>query len=283
MNPARERLAVRGLRAKKSWGQNFLVDDTVVQRIAHAASLSRQDLVVEIGAGLGALTRALAAVAGRVVAVERDADLVAVLREDLAGETNVEVRAADALAFDIGAAARDHGGPVIVAGNLPYQITSPLLFHILDAGAAVARAVLMVQREVAARMSAPPGNKTYGRLSVMLQQSAAVEALFHVPPGAFHPRPAVTSTVVRLTPRPAPLAFVADPALFAQVVREAFSTRRKMLRRSLEPAFGDAVLGAALASAGIDGRRRPETLAIVELARLAEGIARARRTAAVHA
>jgi 16S rRNA (adenine1518-N6/adenine1519-N6)-dimethyltransferase len=269
-------LARYGLRPKKSWGQNFLVERATADRIVAAAGLQGDDVVVEIGAGLGALTGGLAAAAGRVIAVERDPDLVAVLRAELAALTNLEVAGVDALTFDFQAAARLAGRPLVVVGNLPYQITTPMLFRVLelaDGGRAIGRAVFMVQREVAERLNAQPGGKTYGRLSVMLQQQAEVSLLFHVAPGAFLPRPAVASTVFRLVPRARPRAEVVQPAVFEQVVRAAFGGRRKMLRRALEPDFGAPRLTRALTASGVDGARRGEELSIDELAALANALA----------
>jgi 16S rRNA (adenine1518-N6/adenine1519-N6)-dimethyltransferase len=271
---ARALLAAYGLRPKKSWGQNFLEDARVIDRIADAAALVPGETAVEIGAGLGALTRALGQRAGRVIAIERDPDLVAVLQAEFPdGAGPVQVTALDALEVDFEALARAAGGPVVVVGNLPYQITTPLLFRILRAAGQgqVARAVLMVQKEVAERIVSPPGRKSYGRLSVMVQQAAEVKIRFHVGPGAFLPPPQVTSTVFSLLPRARPQAAVDDQALFAALVRAAFGGRRKMLRRSLEPAFG-AVLTEALAEAGIAGTRRPEELAVADLARLANAL-----------
>jgi 16S rRNA (adenine1518-N6/adenine1519-N6)-dimethyltransferase len=259
-----------GLLAKKSWGQNFLVDPGIQARIVGAAQLTADDTALEIGPGLGALTRHLVAAAGRVIAVERDPDMVRVLQGEFAARPSLEIRAADALEIDYAAIGR----PLVVVGNLPYQITSPLLFAITDSaarGRVIARAVLMVQREFAERVVAPAGSKIYGRLSVMVQQQAAVELLFHVSPGAFHPRPAVTSTVFRLVPRAQPLAPVRDEALFAAVVKAAFATRRKMLRRALAPAFGEGV-GQALERAGIEGTRRAEELDVAAFARLANAL-----------
>jgi 16S rRNA (adenine1518-N6/adenine1519-N6)-dimethyltransferase len=266
-------LARHGLRAKKSWGQNFLVDPGVQRRIVAAAAPGGEDVVVEIGAGLGALTGALADSAAEVIAIERDFDLIPVLRAVVAGRDNVTVSASDALDFDFAGAARTAGRPLVVVGNLPYQITSPLLFALIDAGTAIARAVLMVQREVAERVTASPGSKTYGRLSVMAQQRAAVQILFHVGAGAFHPPPAVTSTVMRVAPSGQSIAAVPDQDLFADVVRAAFATRRKMLRRALAPAFGEATARAALARAGIAETRRAEELSVSDLAALANAIA----------
>lgn len=272
----RELLGRYGLRAKKSWGQNFLVDGNTRRRIAGAAGLTAADVAVEIGAGLGALTGHLAAAAGKVIAIERDPELAQVLRHELASLATVAIAETDALTFDFAAAAAAAGRPLVVVGNLPYQITSPLLFAIVEGargGTVIDRALLMVQREVAERVVAGPGSKSYGRLSVMVQQQAAVEVLFDVSAGAFHPRPAVTSTVMRVVPRRTPLAPVRDAAVFAAVVRAAFSTRRKMLRRSLAAPFGDDRARAALAAAGIAETRRGEELAVVDFARLADALA----------
>lgn len=273
----RDVLARYGLDAKKSWGQNFLVDVGVHERIARAAATGADDVVVEIGAGLGTLTTALLRVPQppprRIIAVERDPDMLTVLRAELAQEPRIGIHAGDAVQFDFAAAAEEAGAPVVVVGNLPYQITSALLFAIIDAGPAVARAVVMVQREFAERVVAPPGDKTYGRLSVMVQQRMHVRRLFNVPPGAFFPRPRVVSSVLALGRREQPLAAVRDEALFARVVREAFGTRRKMLRRSLGDAFGDATAGAALDSAAVAGTRRPEELSVAEFAAIANALA----------
>jgi 16S rRNA (adenine1518-N6/adenine1519-N6)-dimethyltransferase len=180
--------------------------------------------------------------------------------------------------LDYEAIRREADRPLIVVGNLPYQIASPLLLAIVEAGArgAIARAVVMVQRELAQRVVAPPGSRTYGRLTVAIAQRAEARILFHVRPGSFHPAPSVTSSVMRLVPRPAPLAAVRDGALFEEVVKQAFATRRKMLRRSLASAFGETVATAALAASGIAGTRRAEELSVADFARLADGLADAR-------
>ena len=208
-------LARHGLAAKKSWGQNFLHDRSVLARIVAAVGATADDVVVEIGAGLGTLTAALAQAAPaprRVLAVERDPDMQRVLAAELGGDARVEVVGADALAFDYLAARRAAGRPVIVVGNLPYQISSALVLALVAAGArgGVARAVVMVQREMAQRIVAPPGSRTYGRLTVGIAQHAEARILFHVRPGSFHPAPAVTSSVLSLVPRAAPLAPVRD-------------------------------------------------------------------------
>src|SRR6185436_5608124 len=273
-------LARHGLSAKKSWGQNFLHDRAVVARIVAAAAAGADDVVVEIGAGLGTLTAALARAAPpprKLLAIERDPDMQLVLAAELAGDAHVEIVAADALAFDFAAAARAAGRPLIVVGNLPYQISSALVLALVEAGArgAIARAVVMVQREMAERLVAPPGNKSYGRITVAVAQHADARILFHVRPGSFHPPPKVTSSVMRLHPRAAPLAPVRDVALFTEVVKRAFATRRKMLRRALAAGFGETETTAALAAAAIAGTRRAEELSVAEFARLADAFAAA--------
>jgi 16S rRNA (adenine1518-N6/adenine1519-N6)-dimethyltransferase len=273
---ARELLSRHGLSPKKSLGQNFLVDPRVQERIVASAEIGAEDVVVEIGAGLGALTARLAEVAKKVIAIDRDAQLAAVLRSELADRQNLEIVLGDALEFDLGEAARKADQPLVVVGNLPYVVTSPVLFATIEAaagGQVVDRAIFMVQKEFAQRMLAPPGSRTYGRLSVMVQQAASAEILFHVGAGAFLPAPAVTSTVLRLRPRAQPLAAVRDAGLFARVVREAFGARRKMLRRALEPGFGGARAAAALQAAGIAGTRRAEELSVADFARLANALA----------
>jgi len=198
-----------------------------------------------------------------------------VLAAELHDQAHVEVMNADALAFDYAAARAAAGGPVVVVGNLPYQIASALILSLVEAGARgeVARAVVMVQREMAQRIVAPPGSRTYGRLTIAVAQRAEARVLFHVRPGSFHPAPSVTSSVLGLTPRAAPLAPVRDAALFEDVVKQAFATRRKMLRRALGSAFGDAAAGAALIASGIEGTKRAEELSVADFARLADALA----------
>jgi 16S rRNA (adenine1518-N6/adenine1519-N6)-dimethyltransferase len=271
-------LARHGLAAKKSWGQNFLHDRSVLARIVAAAAATADDVVVEIGAGLGTLTAALAQAAPaprRVLAVERDPDMQRVLAAELAGDARVEVVGADALAFDYLEASRAAGRAVVVVGNLPYQISSALVLALVGAGArgGVARAIVMVQREMAQRIVAPPGSRTYGRLTVAVAQHAEARILFHVRPGSFHPAPAVTSSVLSLVPRATPLAPVRDPVLFEAVVKQAFATRRKMLRGALSGQFGDDAVAAAFAASGIAGTERAEQLSVADFARLANALA----------
>ena len=238
-----------------------------------ALQLVSQDLVVEVGPGLGALTLFLAQQAGRVVALEVDPALAAYLQEELfAGEPRVEIVCQDVLRFDFLQLARESGAPLVVVGNLPYQITSPLLFKLADEKAAISRAVLMMQQEVGARLTAGPGTRDYGILSVLLQYHFAMTRLFSLGPANFYPPPQVTSVVMELTPRETEPA-ARDEAFFAQVVKSAFATRRKTLRNTLAvrgPALGlpAAEVLAALELLNIDPGRRGETLSVPEFVNL---------------
>lgn len=249
-----------GLRPKKDWGQNFLGDARYLARIAEACSVGPGDTVVELGAGLGHLTRQLAGTGARVVAVERDRDLVAVLEREL-GLPNVEVRAANAAALDFAEVA-GVARPV-VAGNLPYQLSSSILFEVLDQREHLSRAVFLLQKEVAVRIASGPGSRDYGLLSVLLQAYADVELLFEVPAGVFLPPPRVDSAVVRIDLHPVPRVEVRDHARFVRLVKAAFAQRRKVLLNTLksDKSLGDAeTIVGALERAGIDPRERAETL-----------------------
>ena len=267
-------LARHHLKPKKAWGQNFLGDDHHLARIAEAARLDAGDVAVELGAGLGHLTRHLAATGARVIAVERDRELVPVLREELAGLA-VEVQEDNAATVDFGALAAAAGRPLVVVGNLPYHLSTEILFHVEAARAHVRRAVFLLQREVTARIAAPPGGKDYGILSVLLQLHADVDVPHHVPAGAFTPPPDVESAVVRLEFRAAPKADPGDEALFRRLVKGAFAQRRKTLGNALKAAriAEPGVLAGALAAAGVDPGRRAETLSVAEFAALSRALA----------
>ena len=266
-----------GLRPEKARGQNFLIHPHQARRIVAALKLDSQDLVVEVGPGLGALTIFLAREAGWVVALEVDPALAAYLQTELfAGEPRVEVICQDVLRFDFLGLAREAGRPLAVAGNLPYQITSPLLFKLAGEKAALSRAVLMMQQEVGARLTAAPGTRDYGILSVLLQYHFVMTRLFSLGPANFYPPPQVTSVVMGLTPRkPEPRA--RDEAFFAQVVKAAFATRRKTLRNTLAvkgPALGLAAAEvlAALQALDIDPGLRGETLSITQFVNLSNDL-----------
>jgi 16S rRNA (adenine1518-N6/adenine1519-N6)-dimethyltransferase len=261
-----------GLRAKKSWGQNFLIAESVYRAIVDAAVASNEDWVVEIGAGLGTLTMRLAerVPEGKVVAVERDPDLVAVLEAELGHLDNVEVHPANALTYDLGAIARWRGEPVALAGNLPYQIAAPLLFRFIEQRQHLSRAVVMLQREMADRLLASPGTSAYGALGVLVGAWADVRLVARARATAFAPPPKVESAVVRIVPLPggAPRAPLGDADQFRAVVQAAFGQRRKVLRNALRARFAGERVDAALDRMGIDGGRRGETLAVEELAAL---------------
>ncbi len=257
-----------GLRAKKSWGQNFLGDEAILDDIARLAVSRPGELVVELGAGLGHLTARLLARGARVVAVERDRDMARVLRGEM-GDRVLLVEA-DAARLDYArlAAERGGGGRVAVAGNLPYHLTSPILFSLLDQAERIERAVFLLQREVAERLVVPPGDRECGILSVLLQREADVSIERIVPPGAFVPPPKVASAVMLAAFRP-PADSVADPARFRRIVKAGFAQRRKTLRNALEGAGVVAdpeALGRALAAAHVDPSRRAETLTLAEWA-----------------
>jgi 16S rRNA (adenine1518-N6/adenine1519-N6)-dimethyltransferase len=247
-----------GLTAKKRFSQNFLVDAEAARLIVEAVP-ALASVVVEIGAGTGALTELLAGSGRRVVAIEIDRGLAAFLRETFRECAAVDVIEADALKFDFRGATEV--AATVVVGNLPYTITTPLLERVLAVMPPLLSAVVMVQREVAERMIASPGTKVYGALSLFVQSYAAVERVFELSPDAFFPRPTVASTVLRLMPLAEPVVSADLRPTFRSVVRDAFNHRRKMLRGT----FGSAVLERA----GIDGTRRAETLALAEFVRLA--------------
>ncbi|AKU91819.1 16S rRNA (adenine(1518)-N(6)/adenine(1519)-N(6))-dimethyltransferase RsmA [Vulgatibacter incomptus] len=266
-----------GLRPKKAWGQNFLGDDHHLGAIAEACRIGADDTVVELGAGLGHLTRHLAATGARVVAVERDRDLVPILRADLEPLRNVEVREENAATIDLAALAAETGRKLVVVGNLPYHLSTEILFHVESQRDSVSRMVFLLQREVTERIAARPGGKEYGVLSVLLQLHADVDVPHRVPAGVFTPPPEVESAVVRLELREAPRADPGDEELFRRVVKGAFAQRRKTLVNSLRGGriASPEILAAALERSGIDGGRRAETLAVEELAALARAIAQA--------
>lgn len=263
-------LAKYGLHAKKSWGQNFLIDERAYRSIVAACALTPDDVAIEIGAGLGTLTSRLLQTGAQVIAVERERDMCDVLRTELGDAPRFTLREENALNLELaslGLKAR----PVVV-GNLPYQIATPLIFHFLEQRAELRHLVIMLQREVAERLLAQAGGEHYGALSAQVQIIATVERVCNVGRGGFLPAPKVESTVVRVRPIPegtrVPLG---DLKTYSAVVRAAFSQRRKTLRNALGAAFGEAELGR-MAGTGIDLGRRGETLSVAEFARLADAV-----------
>ena len=248
---------------RKRFGQHFLVDAHYVTRIVDAIAPQPGDNLVEIGPGQAALTRSLIARAGHLTAIEIDRDLAGRLSAEFSADA-LTLHVADALEFDFGAL----GPSLRVVGNLPYNISSPLLFHVAQFESRIADVHVMLQREVVARMIAEPATPDYGRLTVMLQAHFAVTRLFTVPAGAFRPAPKVESAVARLVPLGAAKPRIADTALFARIVAAAFGQRRKTLRNALA-ALCDA---AELTTAGIDPAARGETLAVADFVRLANAL-----------
>jgi 16S rRNA (adenine1518-N6/adenine1519-N6)-dimethyltransferase len=254
--------------AKSKLGQNFLNDHAAIHRIVAALGDCASSTVVEIGPGRGAVTRVLAPVAARVVAVELDHELVDRLRAEFpAGKLTVVHQ--DVLAFDFAAAAAEASHRLAVVGNLPYYITSPILLRLAESHAALDRAVLMMQREVADRVAAAPGSRDYGLLSVTVQMYGPVERLFTLPPEAFSPPPEVHSSVIRwrFAPRFAELGV--EEASFLDMVRKAFAQKRKTLSNNLRAAgLEPDIVSTALDLAGIDAQARAEALSLVEFADL---------------
>jgi 16S rRNA (adenine1518-N6/adenine1519-N6)-dimethyltransferase len=249
---------------RKRFGQHFLRDRAIIDRVLAAIDPKPNQFIVEIGPGRGALTLPLLDRGCTLHAIELDRDLAAHLPAMAAGRGELILHQADAVTFDFSALAA--GKRLRVVGNLPYNVSTPLLFHLIDQIDAIEDMTFMLQKEVAARLAAPPGTKTYGRLSVMVQWRCDVEQLFDVAPDAFVPPPNVFSSVLRLRPRQSPLA-VGDAQRFHDIVRAAFGQRRKTLRNSLRLLLDEAVFERA----GIDSRRRAEELTLDEFAQLARG------------
>lgn len=256
---------------RKSLGQHFLTDPRILARIADAVALAPDETVVEIGPGRGSLTDALLARAARVVAIEIDRKLVELLRARYASEPRLTIVEADVLDVNLGEVA---GGAYALAGNVPYYITTPILFQALRQPRAL-RSVLLVQKEVAARMAAPPGDDDYGALSVNVQAVADVELLFRIPAGAFNPPPRVDSAVVRVTPRTKPVVAPGTEERFRTFVQAAFALRRKQMRRVVRTVAERSALDAeaALEASGIDPGVRPETLSAEQFYALGRALA----------
>lgn len=260
-------LKQHGLTPNKGLGQHFLHDPQVALYIAQAARPLPDERVVEIGPGVGSLTLPLLREAGSVWAIERDRRLLPLLRARCHGHGRLEVREENALTVDFTALAAEVGGKLVVAANLPYNISTPILFHLLAHRQAIHRMVLMFQQEVAQRLAAPPGGKSYGVLTVQCGLWTRVEHLLDVPPSAFLPPPKVQSAVVVVTVRDTPAVPLPEPERFDQVVKAAFGQRRKTLGNALKTLHPDPAQW--LAAAGIDPQRRGETLDLAEFARLA--------------
>jgi 16S rRNA (adenine1518-N6/adenine1519-N6)-dimethyltransferase len=246
--------------ARKRFGQNFLIDRACIRRIVAAIEPNETQTLVEIGPGLGALTEALLAHVSRLDAVEIDRDLAAILIEKYA-RSGLRIHIGDALTFDYASL----GEPLRIVGNLPYNISSPLLFRFSDCAERLTDVHVMLQKEVVDRMIAVPGSSQYGRLSVMLGYHFHIERLFRIGPGAFRPQPKVESAFARLRPKAATQKTARDPVLFATIVRNAFGQRRKTLRNALAGIVDESVMRAS----GIDPQARGETLSVDDFVGLA--------------
>lgn len=270
----RQVLKRHGLKPKRSWSQNFLIDEDVLFDIAEAVEWGEVQTVIELGAGIGTLSAMLARNARRVVAVERDRDLAALLRAEFKNNPVVEVLEDNAATLDFGELSGRLGEKPAVVGNLPYHMATQILFHLLASGADLSHWVLMFQKELADRLQAAHGSRTYGVVSVLVQQRADVEQVLQVEPQAFYPRPKVRSSVLRFWPRAVPRVPVRDWDLFEQVVKGAFGQRRKKVRNALLSAFGPRLssggLDRAFLVADIDDNLRAEQLSIEDFSRLAD-------------
>lgn len=254
--------------ARKRFGQNFLHDPALISRLVDAIAPAAGDRIVEIGPGQAAITEPLIARAGSISAIEIDRDLAAALRARFSEEQLLLIEH-DVLKVDFHALARRLGGPLRIVGNLPYNISSPILFHLLDAADVIVDQHVMLQKEVVDRMVAESGSKIYGRLSVMLQARYRMARCLRVPPGAFHPAPKVDSAVVRMAPIPVEQVAVKDWVIFSAVVAMAFSQRRKMLRNTLA-GYADLIDWDEL---GIGPTQRAEEVSVERFIALSNWIA----------
>ena len=253
---------------RKRFGQNFLHDAGIIQRIVQAVSPQPGQRIVEIGPGQGAITLPLLDACGKLEVVELDRDLIQPLADRAAGHGELIIHQQDVLKFDFAALAGEDR--LRVVGNLPYNISTPLLFHLIRQAPVIEDMHFMLQKEVVERLSAAPGNGDYGRLSVMIQYHCKVDPLFRVKSGAFTPAPKVDSAVVRLTPWRQPPAALDRYTDLSRLVREAFSQRRKTLRNTLKPLLSVEHIEAA----GVDPRARPETITLKQYVALANQLTR---------
>ena len=268
MDPGhREILRRLRLLPKRYMGQNFLIDERVRERIIAEARVTEEDIVLEVGPGLGTLTFPLAERASKVIAIEKDRTLAGYLREEAGEGSNIEIIEGDALRVSYRELARSVGRRLKVVSNLPYSIASPLLLRFLDEREAFCSLLIMVQREVGLRIVAEPGTGNYGFLTVMVRLFADASIVTIVPPGAFYPRPKVHSALVSMEILEGPRVGVEDMRAFRGLVSHAFGKRRKTLKNALRPLLGDRA-EETLTSAGIDPRRRGETLTLEEFYRI---------------
>lgn len=261
---------------QKKFGQNFLIDTHVLEKIISAAGITKNDCVLEIGPGIGTMTQYLAENAGHVVAVEIDRNLIPILKETLADYDNVTVINEDILRVDIKALAEEYNGgkPIKVVANLPYYITTPIIMGLFESGVPIDNITVMVQKEVADRMKEGPGSKDYGALSLAVQYYAEPEIVANVPPNCFIPRPNVGSAVIRLTRHKEMPVEVKDPILMFKIIRASFNQRRKTLQNGLgnasELPYTKEQIAAAIAEMGLTPTIRGEALSLAQFAQLSD-------------
>lgn len=261
---------------QKKFGQNFLIDTHVLEKIISAAGITKNDCVLEIGPGIGTMTQYLAENAGHVVAVEIDRNLIPILKETLADYDNVTVINEDILRVDIKALAEEYNGgkPIKVVANLPYYITTPIIMGLFESGVPIDNITVMVQKEVADCMKEGPGSKDYGALSLAVQYYAEPEIVANVPPNCFIPRPNVGSAVIRLTRHKEMPVEVKDPALMFKIIRASFNQRRKTLQNGLgnapELPYTKEQIAAAIAEMGLTPTIRGEALSLAQFAQLSD-------------
>lgn len=273
----KESLREHGFQFKKKYGQNFITDKNLLQKIVQAAEIGSEDVVVEVGPGAGTLTQALAEKAQMVIAIEIDTDLLPIITEAMDGYDNFYLVSGDALKLDLDKLVQEKAGQRCsykVVANLPYYITTPLVMHFLEQHYSIERIVIMVQKEVAERFAAPPGKKEYGAITVSLHYYGDVQLAFVVPRQMFIPQPDVDSAVVDIRPWKEKPCMAVDEALFHKLVKAAFGQRRKTLRNALKVMQIEAnVLEDSFAVCGIDQSRRGETLSVAEFTALANAMA----------
>ena len=263
---------------QKKFGQNFLIDDHVITKIINAAEITKDDLVLEIGPGIGTMTQYLAESAGKVIAVEIDKNLIPILGETLAEYDNVTIINEDILKLDINRLVEEEndGKPIKVVANLPYYITTPIIMGLFESHVPLQSITVMVQKEVADRMQVGPGSKDYGALSLAVQYYAKPYIAANVPPNCFIPRPGVGSAVIRLTRYEEPLVMVNDESLMFKLIRASFNQRRKTLQNGIanspELPYSKAQVEKALEKMGLAANVRGESLTLAEFAKLSDTI-----------
>ena len=274
MTSIRQELKEYGLIPRKRLGQHFLIDRNILNKVIRTAKIEKEDVVLEVGPGLGEMTLALARHAKRVIAIEIDPKLIAILKKKMEDLPNVEVVRSDILRLNFNQFLEKEGQPIKVVANLPYQISTPLLFRFIESKEVFATFTLTLQKEVAERMVAPPGGKDYGPLSIFTQLFLDISVRFFIKPSAFFPPPKIESAVVHMGWKEKPIIETEDDAWFKRVVRACFGYRRKMLINALKHSEINLPESVELRMEriGIDPRRRPETLTIREFVSLSEAL-----------